>query len=594
MSSLETLQMKRAAEAALDRGFSVFATAPNAKVPRPGTHGHLDATALPAEVDRLWDENPEYNPAVSCAASNLIVLDFDEGNPPSDLPRTYTVKTARGYHVYFWGQMSGTKLYDENGKKIGELKSADGYVLAAGARHPSGAIYTVVDDSPVAEAPTEIIRRITKKLDSENQSVSLIGDKIPYGSHDIELTRIGGRLRAAGMEEESITDALIEVCLKRCEGYGSDYPAMCAKIAKSVCKYPVESGLTLTLGGKDLETGIQVSAPLQLTPVVDPNQWRSQFKVVDELEDGDVRMVIENFLPEGTIFFGGLSGKGKTWLVLSVVKSLTTGRPFVNAFSVNERIPVLYLIPESSGRAFKSRLKKFGIPSDPSRFLCRTLSEGPTLLLNDPYVVQCVKELKPIIVLDTAIRFSTAQDENAAMQNKVLADSIVALRQAGAVCVIGIHHATKASAGEKPSLETTLRGTGDFAAMCDAVYHVDQDELDGTVTMKVTNVKSRDFIPPEPFRLYAKKKENNTVISVLDSNGDFEMVDYFREIDERNTALAKAIIENPAVNTEALAERLRIDKNKISALARSLGWEKVTKRSPWTRIEAAPSREVVQ
>jgi hypothetical protein len=296
-------------------------------------------------------------------------------------------------------------------------------------------------------------------------------------------------------------------------------------------------------------------------------------------------MIIEDILPEGTCFFGGLSGHGKTWILLSIVKALTTRRPFVNTFKVNEQIPVLYLIPESSGRAFKARLKKFGIPSDPSRFLCRTLSEGRTLLLDDPYIIQCVKELKPIVVLDTAIRFSTAQDENAAMQNKVLADSIVALRQFGAVCVIGIHHATKASAGEKPSLENTLRGTGDLGAMCDAVYNVTQDELDGTLSMKVTCVKPRDFTPPLPFRLLAKiKNEKDDIISLIDRDGDFEMVDHFRELDDKNNALARAVANNPVISVEALAEIAVVDKNKVTSMVRSLGWEKVTNRSPWTRI----------
>jgi len=43
--------MQVAAEAALDKGFSVFALSPGTKIPRKGTKGHLDATALPAEIE---------------------------------------------------------------------------------------------------------------------------------------------------------------------------------------------------------------------------------------------------------------------------------------------------------------------------------------------------------------------------------------------------------------------------------------------------------------------------------------------------------------------------------------------------------------
>jgi len=261
MALVETAsKMRIAAEAALDRGFSVFAVGPNSKIPRPGTHGHLDATALPADVDRLWDENPEYNPAISCAASGLIVFDYDEGNPPSEVCaiRTFKVKTARGQHIYFWGQMPGTKLYNSDGKKVGEIKSGDGYVLAAGARHPSGAIYAVLDDSPVAEAPAELIERLTKKPASEHK---LIDDDGPIleGGRDVELMRLAGKYRRDGLEQDEIEAVLRRVNLHRCQPPLDDKDV--ARIAKSATRYEKDTATKLTIGGKDPETGIQVSAP---------------------------------------------------------------------------------------------------------------------------------------------------------------------------------------------------------------------------------------------------------------------------------------------------------------------------------------------
>jgi hypothetical protein len=86
-------------------------------------------------------------------------------------------------------------------------------------------------------------------------SPSLIGDKIPYGQHDTELTRIAGKLRADGMEEESIGDALVEVVEKRCEGYGHDYVEMCRKIAKSICRYQPGSSPKVLLNGKEVGAG---------------------------------------------------------------------------------------------------------------------------------------------------------------------------------------------------------------------------------------------------------------------------------------------------------------------------------------------------
>src|SRR5208282_3713230 len=104
--------------------------------------------------------------------------------------------------------------------------------------------------------------------------------------------------------------------------------------------------------------------------------WRDSFKSLGQLADGDVQMLIKDFLPEGSNLVGGLSGHGKTWFVLSIVKALTTGCLFLGKYEVVKKFPVLYLNPESSGNAFKARLKMFGIPDDETRFLCRTISEG--------------------------------------------------------------------------------------------------------------------------------------------------------------------------------------------------------------------------
>ncbi|MBZ5527068.1 MAG: hypothetical protein LAN71_04075 [Acidobacteriia bacterium] len=63
------------------------------------------------------------------------------------------------------------------------------------------------------------------------------GARIPSGQHDVFLTRIAGKVRRDGLEEAALENALIEVCEKRCEDFGSDYREMCKKIARSISKY---------------------------------------------------------------------------------------------------------------------------------------------------------------------------------------------------------------------------------------------------------------------------------------------------------------------------------------------------------------------
>jgi len=80
----------------------------------------------------------------------LVALDFDDLDAGVSWllgmgMQTFTVATARGLHAYF--------ITDEPAETVhfdgGDLK-ATGYVLGAGSVHPSGAVYTVLTDAPIA------------------------------------------------------------------------------------------------------------------------------------------------------------------------------------------------------------------------------------------------------------------------------------------------------------------------------------------------------------------------------------------------------------------------------------------------------------
>src|SRR5260370_583791 len=103
------------------------------------------------------------------------------------------------------------------------------------------------------------------------------------------------------------------------------------------------------------------------------------------------------------------------------------------------------------------------------RFIARTISSGGPLALSDPALIEAVRQTKPVVILDTTSRFLQANDENSAAQNRLLVNDIVALRAAGAVSVIILHHAKKAAGAKREAmtLQNMLRGTTDFGAMCD-------------------------------------------------------------------------------------------------------------------------------
>jgi len=253
---------------------------------------------------------------------------------------------------------------------------------------------------------------------------------------------------------------------------------------------------------------------------------------------------------------------------------------------VRVAVPVIYLIPESGGRAFRKRCEKFEIPNDPAKFLCRTISEGSTLPLDSSSLFEAVRELKPVVILDTIIRFSESQDENQATQNKKLVDDVIRLRQAGAIAVIGLHHSTKAMRDKGMSLETALRGTGDIAATADAVYGLLRDNTlysngEGPNEIAVACLKPRDFDPPNPFRIAATTRPAGSrkglvvgMESVIDQNHDFVIISRGAQAVELAQRIEQIIIETPTITLKGLVEMTGRTEWEVRKTIQRLGYQR--------------------
>ncbi len=308
------------------------------------------------------------------------------------------------------------------------------------------------------------------------------------------------------------------------------------------------------------------------------------YKGESQMATGDAKFLITDFLPdEGVSFFGALSGSGKTWFCLSMAKALTTGQPFLGRFPIPEKRNVVYLNPESGERSFHSRMVKFGIvdgkqqprnPEDdtePRMFLCRTMKDGK-LDLADPLFLRSLRDLKPVVFLDTAIRFSEAESENDANQTAIgLSDTIFSLIKAGAAAVVAVHHSPKTAKKQDASLENTLRGSGDFGAMSDSVYSLKVMDKN-TLRIEVENVKARDFEPVDKFEILGRPHINDT--------GDFMIVQnieepkFAKQEREKNERFVKAITENPTASFTQVAEILGVTKSSAQRIARRTGWSK--------------------
>lgn len=272
-------------EAALElasRGWPVFPVKQKAKKPPMTRHGLKDATTDPEQIRQWWDKWPNANIAIALTPG-VGVLDEDpqHGGDKSlkelqaqfgPLPATLTVRTGGGGTQRYFAT-NGSAFKNNNTGAIGpglDFKTDGGYVMAPTSIHPNGKPYEWVCTEPMAPLPQWIAERLTRAQNGSPTTVSSDADtKIPYGQHDAELTSIAGKLRRDGIEEQALANTLIEICEKRCEGYGPDYREMCAKIARSVSRYepgkPANKVPTITLRTGELPNSVDEAEDILLT-----------------------------------------------------------------------------------------------------------------------------------------------------------------------------------------------------------------------------------------------------------------------------------------------------------------------------------------
>jgi hypothetical protein len=238
----------------------------------------------------------------------------------------------------------------------------------------------------------------------------------------------------------------------------------------------------------------------------------------EEIENvRSVNWAIEGFLQEdGITAIGGLSGNGKTLVMLEMTRALLEGEKLFHRFPVTTpATKVIYLIPESGLAPFAHRLRLFHLTEfvREGRLIVRTMSKKP-IGLGDSLLLKEAPGAD--VFLDTVTRFKSG-DENDAAENASFAEDLFNLQRAGARTIVGAHHAPKGFAKDTVmTLEGILRGSGDIGAMLATCWGIRQIDAD-TNRVFIGNVKARDFSPSEPFIVQGRPG--------IDLNGYFDLTE---------------------------------------------------------------------
>jgi hypothetical protein len=544
-------------------------------------------------VGILWGEPSHGIVDVDLDCNEAVAL------APSFLPETDSVygRETRSTSHYLYRSKDAIPIkfndpepLDPEDACLLELRSTGQQSIVPPSIHPNGErIRWEKRGEPARVKPDELRIRL-----GQLASAALLARRWKRGIRNEIVLRLSGALLHAGWKEDkvihsvkAITSAAGDRELKKRVAAVEATREKLAK-GKEVTGIPKLAELlgekTVSSICKWLEIGTEESSAS-----VGQLEEAGVFHSFEEFKNAPpISFSIESFLQNGcATMIAGLSGHGKTLAMLSMAKALLNShkhKKLWHQFNVLETASrVLYLIPESGITPFKERLKHFHIYHylEDGRLLVHTLSKGPTPDLSDPRILADAKDA--YVFLDPIIRFEKGDENQAADNQRGLANDILTLLRFGARAVILAHHAPKNFANQTVmTLENMLRGTGDIGAMVATAWGIKQLNAEKNI-IHIENLKARDFQPCGPFQIIGRP--------YINEEGDFRIYKKPRECGslgeeqksynnkggappkvrkakaERKQLLRSFLEDDPEATSPALVERFKQKGIEVSEAA---------------------------
>jgi Bifunctional DNA primase/polymerase, N-terminal/Primase C terminal 1 (PriCT-1) len=214
---------------------------------RPLTpRGFKDATVDPAQVNMFWNKHRGAMIGMPTGKrSGVFVVDVDRpeavGELPGRLPKTRTIRTPRGGRHYYFKHVDGISNSTGTMPDGIDVRGEGGYCIL-----PPSAGYKVIDNSPIADAPSWLLRALRdepRKPSGPGRSGSSVPDDgmpIPEGSRNRTLFFYALDLKDEGLHHDDVLATTLQANQERCQPPLPETEI--ESIVKSAMRYPVRSG----------------------------------------------------------------------------------------------------------------------------------------------------------------------------------------------------------------------------------------------------------------------------------------------------------------------------------------------------------------
>lgn len=376
----------------LRRGFSIFPLRPRSKQPAVKIARFLSGEQRMSEDEarEFWTANPEAGIAIVMGApSGLVAIDCDVRNGADleaarrDCPTGLIARTGGG-GLHLFVRHPGGHVPKGKTARPGVDRQADGsYVVAAPSIHPSGTRYEWESFGGPGELPAWAIEKPVPPaaLPQGEPNEPWVANTLAHpeqcerGTQDETLTRLAWW--AAGSLDQDIAESILTTwALALWPGNERDPWTPQHVKAKLTSAYEKRAREFVVEGGAG---GSMEAAKRPVFSVVSLRDLNAKLSALEYL----LRPVwlCEGWVGLGPNLIAGPSHVGKTWLLLDLAVSVSTGRPFLGRYPV-ERGPVIYVAAEDGEQMLRDRTLAVwaGKIEQEHRTAIRTLQEAASQL----------------------------------------------------------------------------------------------------------------------------------------------------------------------------------------------------------------------
>lgn len=293
------------------------------------------------------------------------------------------------------------------------------------------------------------------------------------------------------------------------------------------------------------------------------NQASEDFRLISgaeliRLEFPENQWIIDKILPqEGFCFIFGAEGTGKSLITMSLAKSISEGKDWLDLFKIPKSENVLIIDKENSLRMIKDRAEVLGLTSKKVSWLARPEKlairddAGNYTDFAETIALRVRLENIQVIIIDSFTDLLVGK-ENSREDTQVFFDSFKDLFPGKAI--LALHHENKPFQGVQRDSAHRSRGSTNINAQVSTMFRLEKSREDQTL-LTLQHTKARDSMLLDKFRIRMIVKEwasGKTVVTGFkyegicietDDSAISAIIDLIRELFKNQEILSKKQIE---------------------------------------------------